>query len=790
MAGLQYKNRGSTDAGYSNGISSGLVPNWTDTGLNGSHEAVFYWDDAGFNSGGTSARTYITVRDEWSGRVNDDNSITLHIKSSYSAIRMDNGRRCLSYCQRAIGIFPGLGHNDLRLGDVIYGNINDDNASYSGSREWDLTLAHGQSRDIGSFAIINVSTGLRPCSYGSVHPDEWGCPGHSDWYDRISAGCMFRNTLPAPKYSPFLNLSCAIIPDSTNGEVKSNVTDWGCPAGNSCSNSLSVIWSTSSTYDPVVATGAGIKGLMSNTKYYVKATASNGSKSTSKTCSFITLASSYPYGYKYVSDQVSKINVQINNGNDFCDIKTKLYIREVGASSWTLVDTTSTETGYTKTMRNLIHRGKIYEAKTETTNCAGTYHSAVFTFAPPAADNITGVVTSTTGNLEPSGLLADLDYCYKVTSYALEPVSESNPMTSHLEYRPEGQTDWVTTDTVTSTSSPATICGTVTGLLCSTTYEVRSYQQVGQTHSYSATVTVAMPLCADVNKCVCDNLNYMTDLICQELHKIKEGRKDIYANCKVKELCDPYSENPTMASILSRIVRFSQMAACLICSMDVIHAFDAGQTNQVYTATEPGNFGEWVDIDEQATEESNNLISSGATYNAINTMLDSVLRPIGTYDYYAEDLANLRQQATSPTPGMTAVIGGYYYTYKTSWTKTGAIPHLQDLGLVNITRGDWAQHEFYWWNDKWNLFDLDRKVELRISALEDAVSKLVLNYDTSNEENMMVAPINYTDAQLVAIARQKYGNLREVTVFLTDGSLTADPFTLDVSHLDGTNVLG
>ena len=139
---------------------------------------------------------------------------------------------------------------------------------------------------------------------------------------------------------------------------------------------------------------------------------------------------------------------------------------------------------------------------------------------------------------------------------------------------------------------------------------------------------------------------------------------------------------------------------------------------------------------------------------------------------------------------MTAVIGGYYYTYKTSWTKTGAIPHLQDLGLINITRGDWAQHEFYWWNDKWNLFDLGRKVELRISALEDAASKLVLNYDTSNEENMMVAPINYTDAQLVAIARQKYGNLREVTVFLTDGSLTADPFTLDVSHLDGTNVLG
>lgn len=787
--GLQYKNRGSTDAGYSNGISSGLVANWTDIGLSGSHEATFYWDDAGFNSGGTSARTYITVRDEWSnGRVNSDNSITIHIKSTYSAVRQFNGRRCLSYCNRAIGIFPGLGYNDIML-RYLEQNINA-NGSYSGSREWDLTLAHGQSRDIGSFAIINVSTGLSACSYGSVHPTEWGCSGHSDWFDRISAGCMFRNTLPAPTYPPSLNLSCAIVPDSTNGEVKSNVTDWGCPAGNTCNNSLSVIWSTDSDYDPVAATGTGVKGLMANTKYYVKATASNGSKSSSRTCEFITLASSYPYGYKYVSDQVSKINVQINNGNDYCDIETKLYIREVGASSWTLVDTTSAEAGYTKTMRNLITRGKTYEAKTETTNCAGTYHSSIFTFAPPAADNITGEVTTTNGVLEPSGLLADLEYCYKITSYALTPVSESNPMTSHLEYRPEGQTDWVTTDTVTSTTSPDTICDTVTGLLCGTTYEVRSYQQVGQVHSYSPVVTVAMPLCADVNNCVCQSLNYMTELICQELHKIETGRKEIYANCQVKELCDPYSENPTLASIMSRIVRYSQMVACLLCSMDALTAFGAGQTNQVYTATEPGHFGEWITLDGQATEGSDNLVTSDAVYAAINTMLHSTFRPIGTYNYYAEDLTDLRRQATSPSSGNTAVIGNSYYTYRTSWTRTGEVPDLQDLGLINILNGDWAQRELYWWDDHWNLLDIDPRTETRISELEDAVPDLVLNYDTSNEENMMVAPINYTDAQLVTLAHQKFGNVREVTVYLTDGSLTASPFILDVSHLDGTDVLG
>jgi hypothetical protein len=787
MAGLQYKNRGSTEYGYSNGIESGLIGNWTDVGLSGSHEAIFYWDDS--DGGPTKSRMKMRVRDSWSGTINSDNSITLNITSSYDMWReVWQGGACST---RVIGVFPGSGYNDTIMQKYEYWNIST-GGSHSFSRSWTLTLGHGQSRELGSFYVVNLwqsGCGVSPCHFSSVHPTEWYCTGNR-YTDHISAGVMFRNTLPAPPYPPSVSLSCAIVPDSTNGEVKSSVSDWGCPSGNSCNLNHSVIWSTSSTYDPVAATGTGVKGLMSNTTYYVKATATNGHKTTTKTCSFTTLASSYPYAYKYVSDQVSKMNIQINNGNDACDIETKFYIREAGTSAWTLVDTSSSESGYTKTMRNLIQRGKTYEAKTETTNCAGTYHSAIYTFAPPAADNITGEVTSTSGFLEQSGLLADLDYCYKVTSYTLTPVSEQNPMTSHLEYRPEGQTDWVTTDTVTSTESPATICGQITGLLCGTSYEVRSYQKVGVTDSYSAVVTVAMPLCADVNNCVCQSLEYMSELICQELNKIETGQKDIYANCQVKKLCDPYSDNPTIASILSRIVRFSQMTGCLLCSMDALVAFGAGQTNQVYTATEPGQFGEWITLEDQLVEDSDNLISSNATYEAINTMLHSTFRPIGTYDYYAEDITDLRTQAPNPGSGKTAVIGDSYFTYTNSWRRTGLVPDLQDLGLVNILSGTWAQREFFWWDDKWNLLDLDPSTEPRIAALEDAEDDIVLNYDTSNEENMMTAPINYTDAQLVTLAHQKFGNAREVVVYLTDGSLTSSPFILDVSHLDGTDVLG
>lgn len=788
MAGLQYKNRGDTQLGYSNGIESGEVNNWTNVSLSGSHTMTAYWDDSDNTAQNTASRVKMTVKDSWTGTINSDNSITLNITSSFEIRReVWKDKACSS---RVIGVFPGSGYNDTILYKFGGWNIST-GGTRTGSRSWTLTLAHGQSREIGSFYVKNLwegGCGTSPCSFSSVHPTEWECPNNK-YTDIISAGSMFRNTLPAPPVPPTVSLSCGIVADTTNGEVKSSVSDYGCPSGNSCSNSHSVVWSTSSTYSPVVATGTGVKGLLPNTKYYVKATASNGSKSTSKTCSFTTLASSYPYAYKYVSDQVSRINIQINNGSDACDIETKLYIREVGASSWTLITTTTEEKGFTQQLRNLIQRGKTYEAKTETKNCAGTYHSAIYTFAPPAADGITGQITKTNASLEASGLLADVDYCYKVTSYTLTPVSASNPMTSHLEYRPEGQTDWVTTDTVTSTSSPATICDTLTGLLCGTEYEFRTFQQVGSVSSYSAVVKVAMPLCADVNNCVCENLNYVTELICQTLNRIKTGDKQIYANCPTKELCDPYSENPTLVSILSRIVRYSQMVACLLCSMDAMTAFGAGEKNQVYTATEPGKFGSWIDLEDKATEDSDNLISSGGAYDAINTMLNSVLRPIGTYTYYAESLEELRTQASSPVRNETAIIGDSYYTYGTSWTRTGKVPHLQDLGVVNILKGGWAQREFYWWNDKWNLIDLDPKTEPRITALEQGVGKAVLNYNTTNEENMMVAPINYTDAQLVTLAHQKYGNAREVVVYLTDGSLTASPFILDVSHLDGADVL-
>ena len=772
--GLQYKNdpkiEGDTH-GYSAGVSSGAVNNWTDIALSGSHTSVIYWDDGhtlrGTSCYGNESRVYMTITDSWTATVNDvTNAITIHVTSSYSMNRQAlswGGNSCsTAVCWRDLHIFDTRGGTELKsVSDCLVSTGVFD----TGSRSFDITLQHGQETSTGTWFIRNDARG-----YETVY------------YDLISCGMRFKNTLPAAKYSPVASISCGVVADTTNGRVTASVSDWGCPAGGSpanvCNNTMLVQWSTDSAFSQIIATGTGTKGLTPNTRYYVRVIASNGKYTTTQTCNFVTLASSYPYGYSFVSDQVSRLKVQINNGSDECNIETKLYVREKGTTTWTLVDTTSAEKGYTKQLRNMIQRGKTYESYTTTTNCSGTYHSSIYEFTPPTTDDIVGEITSADGTLETSGLLADLDYCYKVTSFTVEEVSATNPITSRLEYRPVGQTEWVTTDDVTSTVNPDTICDTVTGLLCGTTYELRTYQRIGNISSYSAVTTVTMPLCAGGNH-VCENLNYMTELICQQLVGIKMGVKTIYTNCDTKKTCDPYSLTPTLASILSRLLRFAQATACLTCSLGDLHIFGSGQTNQVFMASSVGSTGNWVDLEEDAIEDSENIISSNGVKVAIDRYLHSVMRPIGTYNYYAEDMTDLVAQSSSATSGDTAVIGDKYYTYGNStWTETGDVPDLQDFGLIAIKDGTWAGKEFYYWNDKWNLLDIDvDALTARIEALEEATP--VVSYETTDYRYIVVSN-GLTDAQIAAAITPS----SKPTIIFVAQMVTTAYFTLDNSALD------
>lgn len=789
---LQYRNSPQIEDdthGYSAGISSGAVNNWTNVGLNGSHTTVIYWDDGHHPSGscaGNESRVFMTITDTWSGSINPDtNQISLHIVSSFSMNRQAlhwGGNGCGTYyCWRDVHVYTSRTGGEITSGSDCVVNTG---VFLTGSRSFDIVLNHGQAMDVGSFFIRNNTRG-----YESVY------------YDLVSGGMRFRNTLPAPKYNPSAKISCSPYSSGSviGGTARISDIDYGCPSGNNCSANLTTITLYSdSGYTNVVSTSTTknksttieYKGLTPNHKYYVKYTITNGKYTRNYTCSFTTMASSYPYGYKYLSDQASWLYLQINNGDDACDITTKLYIREKGTSAWRLVDTTDSETTVRETLRNLIVRGKTYESYSTTQNCAGTYTSAIYEFAPPAADSITGVITSYSSTLQPSGMLADLEYCYKITSFIQEEVSETNPMTSHLEYSLD-QVNWTPTDNTTSTVNPDTICGTLTGLQCSSTYYLRSYQEIGSVHSYSAVVQITTPTCADFNNCVCDNLAYMTELICQQLHRIRTGRKTIYANCDTKEVCDPYSNNPTLVSILSRLLRFNQAAACLICSMEALDIFKSGETDQVFSASTPGEPGQWITMDYYPTEGNDNLVTSSGVAEAIQDYIHSVFHPIGTYDYWAEDMADLEEQSTCeeessesgesgepclpPEEGDRAIIGTDYYTYTNgTWIRTGEVPDVDDFAVITILKGTYTDKNFYWWDDEWRLLNINGagSLEDRVDIIEEYTenNKIVYSYSPDDLYKIAVVPDNWTDAQIQSAIIPDPN--REIVIFTTVNTLS------------------
>lgn len=782
-SGLQYKNDFGTSGGYSNGVSSGRVANWTNTGLSGSHTTVVYWDD---KWNGSNSRVYMTVIDSWKGTINADHSITINFHSSYSMNRTNihGSSNCSGYYLRDGKIYT---NNRSQLFRTYQNCITRTGTFSSGSKDWTLTLAHGQSTSEGSFFVIN-----------STH----GMPDSGTYTDYISGGVAFRNTLPAAPYAPVTTLNCSYVPNTIKGDVKFNVNDWGCPGGgdpaNVCKYTSSVEWATNPDFTNIIAHGTGEKSLSPNTTYYISATASNGNKTTTKNCSFTTLATSSVYNYKFKSDQVSSLTIQSNYGNGACEISTVLQIREKGASNWNDYTTTSVPGVNTVVLRNYIVRGKQYEARTVTTNCAGTYTSDIYGFTPPPADSIVGQITTHNDSLDASGLTTTLDWCYKVTAYTLDQPSPSKPIHSHLEYRVEGQEQWTTLDDVVSTTSPVKICGQELGLACGSTYYIRSYQKIGTIESYSPVVTHLTAACAALNNCVCDNINYATELICQTLNKIKNGNKTIYANCQTKELCDPYSQTPTYESILSRITRFSQMATCLICSLSSLE-FEGGQDNEVYTATEPGKRGHFVPLSQEVTEDDDRLISAYGAKEAINKLLNSVFGPIGTYEYYAESLDDLELQSSRKSgsdkdakhyevkEGDKGVVGDIYYTYtKGKWVETGTVPYLKDLGLINILKGDYALHEFYWWDAKWNMFDAETKeLKRRLTALEENKDDIVYNIEDGHI-NMMALPIAYSDNQVFAAVKSAYAS-QDTVVYLYEGGTGPTPstcFHLNVDLLD------
>lgn len=784
--GLQIINSGETGGGYANGVSSGKLNNWTNVGMSGSHSSTFYWYDRGVVSADGESRVDMTIKNEWTATHNPtDNSITVKVKgtivSMTRTVTIPFKSCSAAYYNRRLrywwnGAWRGDLYNDCREGICYTHNIWNNKVL----GETTIVVPAGQETTAKQgFFVRNDSCGWSQ-SY-DVTDINYNVEDHGWFSDSISGSIRFRNTYPVIPPKPRITLNCSSVPDTTDGKVTASY------AGEQVS-SFEVVLADNPSYSPVLKYGTGQWSLAPNTTYYAKATATNPGGTSTSTCQFTTLASSAVLSYKFYTDKSSTLTVTINNGGDACDVSSVLFIRESGTTDWQQAGTTNETGTVIITVLDMIQRGKTYEARIDATNCSGTYHSQLFEFTSPAKDELVGQIDSISSDVDSTGQFVDVSYCYTIFDFAERPMGM---VEHHIEYRLKGEEEWQLTDTqfgdMFDTNS-ISYCGTIDSLLCGRTYEFRTYQTNFMNESYSPIVEYTTVECGNLYNCMCDNLLYMVELICQELNMIKNGEKTIYANCQTKKLCDPYSMNPTWESILSRILRYSQAVVCLLCSMDNMD-ISSGEDGEVYRASEPGQYGYWEKLASDITEGSPVLASSGAVKTAINTYVKSVWHPIGVFNYFSDSLEDLSTEAPSPEEGQTAIVGTNAYKYTNGeWVideaLTKDIADNDPFGVASITDGTTnANTEYYIIDGEWSQMDFnDAEVNARLDEYEHRA-----NYSVANEEradppyNISLAYYKDTDTD---IYNEIDDYSRRTVVFLVDGKFTENPFVLDVDKLD------
>ena len=263
----------------------------------------------------------------------------------------------------------------------------------------------------------------------------------------------------------------------------------------------------------------------------------------------------------------------------------------------------------------------------------------------------------------------------------------------------------------------------------------------------------------------CDVLNEdLLPAIQQVYYQIKNGMMNIYANEDSK--CDD-DNAPTLASILSRLLRFDEAVACILCTYDpqLIAYLKSGTYPQILMGGGAGSkYPVWQNPSTSPSADSVLPITSGAVYDAIRDAIDSVFHKatddsswtsaggVFTYDYYADTLEELYAQydessaeSDEPIPeeGDTAMILGgedgvnqEYKYMEGEWVGLDVIGEPNNFAVIEIEKGAFADEEIYYLHDSlgnisWNILDFNlTSLERRVTALEGVYKTAVLSYGT------------------------------------------------------------
>lgn len=272
---------------------------------------------------------------------------------------------------------------------------------------------------------------------------------------------------------------------------------------------------------------------------------------------------------------------------------------------------------------------------------------------------------------------------------------------------------------------------------------------------------------------------FQTDLLpalAQVYQSIQHGDIVIAANEDSK--CSDGNELPTIASILSRILRFSQAVGCVLCTYDpvLINILKSGHYPQVLMGQSGSVYPIWREPSQEPTPNSKLPITSGGVWEAIQQAIMSVFHEATddrqwvanggklTYDFFSKDVAGLANicegywgsdetPSTDPCPaeGDTCLVQSganglnQEYLYEDGkWVPLDVMKAPNNYAVIHINKGAYRDEELYWLDvngvQTWNQMDVsDASLRKRLEALEEIYKEAVLPVNPNTQYMLTTA---------------------------------------------------
>lgn len=676
----------------------------------GSLAITFYFHNSAYTNNANSQRVNINVVYSWNYSFDEFNNAILNLRTEIVSVTADR-----------YGYSPSIGTWQLSIGPN------------SGYLPYNINYNFAQTGVIGGYADLGwqqyrLNSGT-DVTFNTIYafnhmPSDWGWCNIN--IDRMSGGLNFRNPNPIIRVAPAFNLNC-FAQNGNSGTIQANI-DYKNGNG---SNTYIYCLSGTPGFANCMSSGSGtgnvnktIGGLAPNTRYYTRVTANNGYKSTTKDCEFVTLVPNQITDATATSPFDASVRFVVQYGNKEYKPTTVIRYKKCTEANWTNGPSSTTTPVDTVDITGLDD-DTCYQAQAVTTTTAGSYYGNIVEFTTPKKGAFGFFNKIEPGNIGAPTYETQAEICYDWTIYEY-------PATITVYYRVKDGYDpkWIVGDVFTVNE------GNIgdTGEQCLTLKELFPNQTIYETYIHTSTPHAewdgdisefTTPLLPKPENHNCENFDYLLDLLCQAVTALPDGIKTIFANPTTKELCDPYSDNPTLATLWSRLLRFDHAAACLMCNM-VDMALKSGRPGQ-YLVGEAG----WVDlIDKIVEEEANDILpSSDAVYKYIYEKLHSVWHMHGSVDYLVGKSSELPDSAII---GSTAIVADKSQIWKkteTGWQiDNDATSQIDDFSVYHINYASdtsfgkvEAESAYYHFGDHWSILDADTKaLEEKLKQLEEA----------------------------------------------------------------------